>query len=246
VAVGSYVDESLYVLQGESLSVVIDGVAGGVDSNFSAFIMDDANFSKWIGGQSSNWCVGNNAITAGTVLNCATPSAGWFHIVYFNPSNNFASRTVTRHRPMTKWEVTYYQSKAIFEELRARGLIYINLPGTGFFSSSQNVRYPVESLSYGANCIDGSLLFASAWEALGMEPILAVSFTAGHAFVAVRCWSGANCIVPVETTMVGGSASFGDAYDAAATNWNSWATGGHLQQVDMKAARTAGLTPAPM
>jgi hypothetical protein len=148
---------------------------------------------------------------------------------------------------MTRWEVTAYQSKAIFQELRAQGMTYVNLTGTGFFSSAQNVRYPVESLSTGANCIDGSLLFASAWEALGMEPILALSFEAGHAFAVVRCWAGStNCIVPVETTMVGGSATFGEAMNTAARNWDSWSTGNHLKAIDIKAARAVGLTPAPM
>jgi hypothetical protein len=149
---------------------------------------------------------------------------------------------------MTKWEVTYYQSVAIFEELRARGLAYINLTGSGFFSTAQNVRYPAESLStMSANCIDGSLLFASAWEALGMEPIVAVSYTAGHAFAAVRCWPGTtNCVIPIETTMVGTTTTPWDAYLTGLTKWNDWAAAGHLKSIDIKMMRAAGFTPAPM
>jgi hypothetical protein len=168
--------------------------------------------------------------------------------VYFNANTNVLSRTVTRTRPMLKWEVTYYQSKAIFEELRSRGLVYISLTGAGFFATAQNVRYPVESITgTGANCIDGSLLFASAFEAAGMEPILAMSLSAGHAIVGVRCWYGDTCVIPFDTTAVGTTATFDDAFIAGSNFWQAWSTatvGSHF--VDIKAARMAGLTPAPM
>jgi hypothetical protein len=243
--------ESFYVLPGESPSVTIKNVSTLFDSSsdLSVYIMDDANFTKWTSGQAANVCSKNEAAVAGVTIACAPQtSAGYYHIVYFNQSGNILSRTVTRSRPMTKWEVTYYQSQAIFEELRARGLTYINLTGSGFFSSSQNVRYPSESLAgQGANCIDGSLLFASALEALGMEPVIAISQTAGHAFVAARCWVGStDCVVPIETTMIGGSSSFGEAHGAAIGNWNKWLSDSSLKALDIKALRAAGITPAPM
>ena len=78
-----------------------------------------------------------------------------------------------------------------------------------------------------------------------MEPILATDFTHGHAFTAVRCWTGtADCVIPVETTMVGGSATFGEAVATAIGNWYGWTS--TLQQVDIKSMRAIGLTPAPM
>jgi hypothetical protein len=252
ISPGNWRQESFYLLAGESPSVAIDNVAtslGGADNNFSVFILDDANYIKWSAGQSASTCAISNAAAAGTVLQCAPQASnGTYHVVYYNLGTNILDRTVTRRRPMTKWEVTYYQANAIFDELRSRGLTYINLTGSGFFSSAQNVRYPSESLSgQGANCIDGSLLFASALEALGMEPVLAMSSQAGHAFAVVRCWQGStDCVVPIETTMIGGTSTFNDAAITAGTNWDSWRTGGHLQTVDIKAMRALGLTPAPM
>jgi hypothetical protein len=148
---------------------------------------------------------------------------------------------------MMRWEVTYYQTQAIFEQLRAQGLVYVNLPGTGFFSAAQTVKYPSESLGLlSANCIEGTLVFASAWEALGMQPILAIDPTHGHAFVAVRCWSGSSCVIPVETTMVGGNATFADAVNTATTNWYAWTADASLLPVDIAIERATGLTPAPM
>jgi hypothetical protein len=247
---GQYTDEVFRLLDGESPSVLIDSVtaAGLSSTSFTVFIMDDANFQAWLSGSSSaTACAVNAAPTAGSTIVCQTPPAGAYHIVYLNPSSNILDRTVTRRRPMTEWEVTYYQTKAIFQQLRSQGLTYVALTGTGFFATSQNVRYPAESLAQnGANCIDGSLVFASALEAMGMEPILALDMTHGHAFAAVRCWSGSNCVIPIETTMVGGTKTFDDAVGVAGGNWSAWTSDASLEQIDIAAARAAGVTPAPM
>lgn len=114
--------ESFYVLAGESPSVTIENVSTVFDSSsdLSVYIMDDANFTKWAEGQYPNVCAGNETAVTGTTIACAPQtSAGYYHIVYFNPDRNILSRTVRRSRSMTKWETTYYQSQAIFEELRA-------------------------------------------------------------------------------------------------------------------------------
>lgn len=251
IAPGAWRDESFYLMAGEAPSLTIDSVSTslGIDTSMSIFIMDDASYNQWAAGQSAPTCAINNTPIPGSVLQCATQqTSGTYHAVYYNPSNNILSRTVARHRPMSKWEVTYYQANAIFDELRSRGLTYVNLTGTGYFAQSQNVRYPSESLAnQSANCIDGSLLFSSIFEALGMEPIIALSFTAGHAFSTVKCWAGStDCVVPIETTLVGSSTAFDSAANTAATNWSAWSIGGHLKQIDIKTLRSLGVTPAPM
>jgi hypothetical protein len=53
-------------------------------------------------------------------------------------------------------------------------------------------------------------------------------------------------VIPVETTMVGGSATFADAVTTASANWTAWVTDGSLLAVDVEAERALGLTPAPM
>lgn len=247
IAPGTYQFESFLILAGESISLNVTGVSGGVSNNVTTFIASDAEFQLWAAGQPATACASSNATTAGTTLTCASPAPGVYRIVYYNPNSNFSDRGVTRTRPRTKWEVTFYQSRALFEELRARGLIYVNLTGSGFFAASQNVRYPQETIQGGgANCIDGALVFASAWEAAGMKPALFMSRTAGHAFAGVRCWSDTpNCYIAVETTMVGGSSPFSDAYVSAMTSLADWSQGGHLVEVDIATARSVGLTPAP-
>ncbi|MEN6395727.1 MAG: hypothetical protein ABFC78_04510 [Methanoregula sp.] len=110
-------------------------------------------------------------------------------------------------------DYTNEQVKAIYSALQKDyALTYINTPIS--FSknsdSTQKVRLPADSLASGsANCIDGTVLYASALESLGINPHVIVLPT--HAFV---CYDTSDnqysTEVCLETTMTG-SASFEDA-----------------------------------
>lgn len=85
------------------------------------------------------------------------------------------------------------QIKAIFDALKHKaGITYINSviafsPEEG--AANQRVRLPAECLrDRAANCIDGTLLFASLVEAVSMSP--AIVLVPGHAFFAWETWSG--------------------------------------------------------
>lgn len=250
ISPNSYFDEPVYVTTGEGLTVGLSSVLNGLGTEDTGvvYIMDDANFTLWSGGNAASVCGQSAAAAAGTTVSCSSLTKGTWHIVYFNPNSNVTSRTFTRARTMSHREITYEQGRAIFTALRNKGLIYANLPGTGYFDGSQNVMYPSESLAtLNANCIEGSLVFASIFERLGMEPIVTVSFQHGHAIMGVRCWTGTNdCIVPIETTAVGGATTFDAAVTSAIGTWNTWVGDGTAQLVDVKAQRAQGITPAPM
>jgi len=88
----------------------------------------------------------------------------------------------------------------IWRELSRRGLRYQNLSGTST-NGAQRVRAVHESLcARNANCADGSVLFASFLEAIGLET--AIVLVPGHAFVVVRLDETA---VFIETTRIGQS-----------------------------------------
>jgi hypothetical protein len=97
------------------------------------------------------------------------------------------------------------QMAAIYQALHARGMQYVNVP-QDFFANAQNVKFPVESLkTSSANCIDGTLIFASALEAMGMRP--GIAMLSNHAFITVLADPSADpCNIgnwlPMETTMV--------------------------------------------
>ena len=95
---------------------------------------------------------------------------------------------------------------ALYMTLQKRQIVYSSVTGS-FFMEAQNVKLPGQSLRTGsANCIDGALVFASAFEALGLNP--AIVMVTGHAFVALNLPDGRR--LPIETTMVA-SHSFQDA-----------------------------------
>jgi hypothetical protein len=98
------------------------------------------------------------------------------------------------------------QVKAIFMALKINaGITYVNSvidfnPDQG--SASQRVRLPRESLAdRQANCIDGTVLFASLLEGISMSP--AVVIVPGHAFVAWETWRDSDEWKYLETTMIG-------------------------------------------
>jgi hypothetical protein len=137
------------------------------------------------------------------------------------------------------------QSKAIFDTLYARGTNYTSV-SRDFFDGAQNIRYPSESLrDRTANCIDGALVFTSAFEALGMAP--AVVFVPGHAFVAVRLGppgtSHHGYYHVLETTMISGG-DFAAARSRASATWDTQAA--KREVIDVATARKRGFLPFPL
>jgi len=113
-----------------------------------------------------------------------------------------------------EWEVyTALQVMAIYNALKYYyGVSYLNMP-TAFGVEKdfvQRINLPEESLRLGsANCIDGAVLFASALEAIGIQPFIVI--VPGHAFVAWSINPGGEKTVALETTMIG-EYDFEDAY----------------------------------
>jgi len=84
------------------------------------------------------------------------------------------------------------------------------------------------------------VLFAAALENIGIEPF--VMFVPGHAFLGYRQWPGSDEINFVETTMIG-SSSFSEARAEGERKAQAAASAGNGIILDIKAARSGGLTP---
>lgn len=100
------------------------------------------------------------------------------------------------------------QVRAIYSALkRDAGLAYVNSPlnfGKQEGQITQRVRLPVTSLHESksrANCIDGTVLYASLLELANLEPVITI--TPGHSFVGWRIWRGLDQYDFLETTMIG-------------------------------------------
>jgi hypothetical protein len=110
------------------------------------------------------------------------------------------------------------QVKALFEALKQTGIRYVNSvlafsPDEGL--SSQRVRLPRQTLeSKNANCLDGTVLFASLLEAITLRP--AIVLVPGHAFVAWQTDPADDqSWIYLETTVIG-SMPFDEAVSVGA------------------------------
>lgn len=119
-------------------------------------------------------------------------------------------RTAAKHHPEGRLygyqQDVLPQAKAIFDALKEESQItYINSIVTfnpEESAKTQRVRLPRESLEdKSANCIDGTLLFASLLEAASLNP--AIVLIPGHAFVGWQTQSDADDWSYLETTMIG-------------------------------------------
>ncbi len=176
-----------------------------------------------------------------------------------NPSANSTNRDFTITLAPTAATGAFDQMGAIFLALKARGLQYVTV-AQDFFASAQNVKYPVESLATtSANCIDGTLVFASALESMGMRP--GIIMFSDHATIAVLADPSADpCTIanwfPMETTMVSSNTPMeavtydvknhmSDVVQVFASEC-SGVTPNVPTIFDVKSLRDLGITPASM
>ena len=142
------------------------------------------------------------------------------------------------------------QVKAIFTALKNDyRLTYINSPiAYGKESeNSQRVRLPKDSLAQkSANCIDGTVLYASALESIGMTPHIIILPT--HAFVCYETRPDSpGSLSCLETTMTG-SSTFEDAVSYANQEYrdeiaNGDFKSGKSQDLSITNLRKAGILP---
>lgn len=135
------------------------------------------------------------------------------------------------------------QAAGVYYALQERGIVYTDVSGS-FFDGAQNVKTPAESLATGSsNCVDGMLVFASAFEAMGMDALL--FFVRGHAFVGVRLSRGGEDWIPIETTMVG-YAGFADAVEQGFVNFQNAVDNNdpYLEVLELRHLRNIGILPA--
>lgn len=136
------------------------------------------------------------------------------------------------------------QALAVFLALKRSRLSYVssiytfgNYPG-----ETQRIRLPRETLTLNnANCIDVSVVFASAIENLGMQPVIEI--VPGHAFVGVRLGPGSQHILYLDLTVLP-EGTFRSAIQRA-HGWLTKTPPNEVLTVDIGAARSLGIYPMP-
>jgi len=230
---------SIYAEDGETFA--ISAQSDGQDS--IAYLADPANLAAALAG--NEWyAVWDSNIQSQQSYTYTATDAGWHGVVVCNNSSIF-DEEVYYTWTMTRADNVLDYLQMIFEFLRDDGINYVNVPGS-FFENAQHVLLPDEVLSNGGgNCIDGTLLFASLLELIGVRPAIVV--VPGHAFVAVASAPGGpgdppGTLWPLETTMVGGEASFWEALQVGVQDIN---TDDLVAVVAVDAARAADIAPMP-
>ncbi len=176
--------------------------------------------------------------------------------VFVNPNDRYVQELLAKARKFApNHELKGAEGKsvpqveAVFNALKFEyNISYVNTPFTYGKDLVQRVRLPSGSLRLRAiNCVDGSVLFASAIEALGFKPYIVL--LPKHAFVA---WIDPKdgLMYALETTMINSSfsAALNEGLLELKENWKNltdddpW--NGCL--VDIKACRDAGIVPLPI
>lgn len=140
---------------------------------------------------------------------------------------------------------TYLQARAIFDALHEMGLSYVksSLTFGNNTDISERVRLPHETLRRtAANCIDGAVVYAAAFENLGMDPVIVL--VPGHAYVGVREAQNSTNYLYIETSLTG-RATFENSV-LSASRGMSKVPNGRVLRVDIAQARAGGIYPMPV
>ena len=144
--------------------------------------------------------------------------------------------------------------KAIFNTVRNTKISFVDSRiSFGKIGNSQRVRLPKVTIAEkSANCIDGTVLFASLFENLGLEPLIII--IPGHAFIGIRLAPNSNETLFIETTMVGRrvlesiltfKSTFAAAVKEGTFKYNNSMQNnpGSVHIIDIKKARGNGIYP---
>lgn len=162
------------------------------------------------------------------------------------------------HDEVEARKIVREQVRAIYQTLKLdAGLVYVNSPlnfGKQEGQVTQRVRLPVTSLNEGrsrANCIDGTVLYASLLELASIEPLIAI--VPGHAFVGWRIWQGVAQYDFLETTMTGtsdfetalqaGNRQYAEAQEKGYFGRELFDAGGFARLIDVAACRLRQIYP---
>jgi hypothetical protein len=140
---------------------------------------------------------------------------GWMFAAYVNENHPLLDKIlqealetkivgafrVTTH----EHDETLKQVFAVWSALQKRNLQYSNttaIPGGSDVVQSQYVRFVDQTLTNTqANCVDGSVLFASLLRKISIEPFLVT--VPGHMYVGFYLGAGKSQFVGLETTVIG-------------------------------------------
>lgn len=238
---GDSTQETTYVEEGEPLAWALPAISGG-DETVEVGLFTFEEFEAWRNGTSHDATRVWTAQGAGAKDAVRGLSEGFYTLVFANVDRD-AGRRLQWTRSATRGDVAIDVLHSIYDALRQLETKYSNITDS-YFDTFQHIRRPSEVLAaLSANCLDGSLVFASTLELLGMEPVLITA--TGHAFVGLKSAPGSKIVWPLETTLVG-TRPFDDALAAGLQEMTDDAKNDpRFHVIDLEALRTRGVLPLP-
>lgn len=137
------------------------------------------------------------------------------------------------------------QASAVFAAMKQSHISYVSSIYTfgNFPGEAERIRLPRETLELtNANCIDVSVVFASAMENIGLQPVVVI--VPGHAFTGVRLAPGSQNILYLDLTVLP-AGSLNQAIERA-QSWTRKTDSSEVLTVDIGAARSLGIYPMPL
>jgi hypothetical protein len=224
------------------LSGVLKTVIGGTNNDVDFYVMN--SYNAIIFGKQRTKCyeIGKR-VTSGYHFNFVAPEENDYYLIFDNSFSSFSSKTITIllkiETPLSKKEIVMKQIKSLYETIKQNGMNYVDTHISFAPGNSQRVKRPSDTIKLrGGNCIDGSVLFASCFEAIGFEPL--IFLIPGHAFVGVREWKGSDNYIFVETTNIRNS-DFHNALNSANTVFRQYQD--DIKIIDIKKARELQIKP---
>jgi hypothetical protein len=139
---------------------------------------------------------------------------------------------------------TRIEARAIYTALQKEKLSYVKSSLTFGANTdiSERIRTPQESImASSANCIDAAVLFASAFENLGMEPMIVL--VPGHAYVGVRTSENSDNYLYIDVALTG-RFPFEHAVSSAERGLARFQPS-QITDIKISDARRAGIYPIP-
>ena len=237
---------ALHMKCSTTLTVSLRKVSGGANNDVNFYILNSLEFVQFQTTERSQAysSFGENRVRSGHSTNFHANIENDYYLVFDNRFSVMSSKSVLWHveevEPLTHEEIVITQLGGIFRIIQNNGMNYVNALISFAPGHSQRVKRPCDTIKLkGGNCIDGSVLFASCFEAIGFEPIIVL--VPGHAFVGVRSWSDSDRYFFIETTMVS-SSDFNQSSQRALHEFEQYSSP-DKQIINIKKAREEGIKP---
>lgn len=225
----------------ETITTVLTSTAGSTSGAVAVVDQEDLDLAR-SGEPFRVYCQSTPPYTIGERLTCGPLGAGLYYVLYLNESRD-ETWFFTADRSLTHSGVVDVQLGAIYNVLQERGMRYVDAPADFLSRPTQTIYYPSETLdSLSGNCIDGTVLFAAALEAMGMRPY--IFLVPGHAYLGVALWRDTTVALALETTMVG-THWYWEARSAGEEEFGLHLADGSLVSVNVPWTRTQAIRPAP-